>query len=367
MTGRTHARWLIVAALAAAFVGGCRGTGDVPATGIPDEDLAKLTRLHERGPLPPGPPAQVERIYRQRLGELLTLGHRLDREHPEASNRDELYELMLAAAGYLYRYEPNEQTKKQLRDVTGRILAAHGDIGLRANADAAATDLAIRDGADAEKEIHAYAQRYAHTAVEGEAIISAASLAKSANLGDLADTFLQEAETKHLHNDNVYRFLLLIRRIPLTATLPTLEGPKLQLPHDLKGKVVVLDFWAMWCPPCVQAMPHMKQLYSEYQPQGLEIVGIDLDPAEDEAKLRKFIADRQLNWIHVFSGKFTEDPLALRLNVQAAPSVWVFGRDGKLITNNAMLGPNGYDVTNIDGVVEAALQAPAPKSDDATK
>ena len=59
-------------------------------------------------------------------------------------------------------------------------------------------------------------------------------------------------------------------------TLNDLSGKPVQL-SQLRGKVVILDFWATWCPPCKAEIPHFKELYTEYQPKGLEIIGIALD------------------------------------------------------------------------------------------
>lgn len=59
-------------------------------------------------------------------------------------------------------------------------------------------------------------------------------------------------------------------------TLNDLNGKPVQLSQS-RGKVVILDFWATWCPPCKAEIPHFKELYTQYQPKGLEIIGIALD------------------------------------------------------------------------------------------
>jgi peroxiredoxin len=73
-------------------------------------------------------------------------------------------------------------------------------------------------------------------------------------------------------------------------TLQDLSGNKVSL-SDFKGKVVILDFWATWCPPCVMEIPHFIELYDQYKAQGFAMVGISLDrggTGEVEAFVRKY-------------------------------------------------------------------------------
>ncbi len=69
---------------------------------------------------------------------------------------------------------------------------------------------------------------------------------------------------------------------------------------EMHGKVVLINFWATWCPPCVEGTQKLKQVYSKYQAQGLEVVGISWD--NDKGKLVKFIAENQLKWPVYFDG-----------------------------------------------------------------
>lgn len=68
----------------------------------------------------------------------------------------------------------------------------------------------------------------------------------------------------------------------------------------LKGKVVVLDFWAHWCGPCKAAVPHVKEMLSKYSAQGLVIVGVHSDP--NEAKMKDVVKELGMNWPNLFDG-----------------------------------------------------------------
>ena len=70
---------------------------------------------------------------------------------------------------------------------------------------------------------------------------------------------------------------------PFELTFEELRtGEQINLQEDLKGKVVVVDFWATWCGPCIAEMPNMKELYSQYKDKGVEFVGISLDAPPSE-------------------------------------------------------------------------------------
>ena len=73
--------------------------------------------------------------------------------------------------------------------------------------------------------------------------------------------------------------------------LPSLAGGEVDLASQ-RGKVVVLNFWATWCPPCVAEMPSLERLHRALSPEGVSVVTVSTD--EDEAELRRFVAERSL-------------------------------------------------------------------------
>ena len=112
-----------------------------------------------------------------------------------------------------------------------------------------------------------------------------------------------------------------------------LDGNPISL-QDYRGKVVLLDFWAVWCGFCINEMPNLKSVYATYKDQGFDIIGISLD--DEESELRDYIKENDIQWRQVFSGKaWRDDPLAQQYNITGVPSQWLIDEDGKLMTHKA--------------------------------
>jgi thiol-disulfide isomerase/thioredoxin len=117
---------------------------------------------------------------------------------------------------------------------------------------------------------------------------------------------------------------------PMEISGTLLDGNKFD-PATLAGKVVLVDFWATWCGPCVAEIPNMLAEYEKYHDKGFEIVGISLD--QDRDALVKFVADRKLPWpvLHEQEAEGSH-PLAEFYGINGIPQFVLIGRDGNVIT-----------------------------------
>ena len=107
---------------------------------------------------------------------------------------------------------------------------------------------------------------------------------------------------------------------------------------DLHGKVVVIDFWATWCKPCVVEMPAMKDLYAEYRELGVEFIGVSLDRSEEDGgrqRLLDFVADNGIEWPQYYQGNYWQSEFSSSWGINSIPAVFVVDQDGKLFSTDA--------------------------------
>lgn len=131
-----------------------------------------------------------------------------------------------------------------------------------------------------------------------------------------------------------------------------LAGQRLEL-QDLRGRVVLLDFWATWCPPCRNEAPQLQKLWEKYKDKGLVVIGIALDSGDDAA-LREFAAESKLTYwlVNDRSGA-----IAAEYRIGPIPTTYVVSPTGAISQVHVGFGP-GME-KDFDRDIEALLPAPS--------
>ncbi|HHY86374.1 MAG TPA: TlpA family protein disulfide reductase [Verrucomicrobia bacterium] len=126
-----------------------------------------------------------------------------------------------------------------------------------------------------------------------------------------------------------------------------LKGKPLSI-SNYKGKVVLVDFWATWCGPCVEELPNVLKTYEKYHDQGFEIIGISLDT--DRKQLDAFLEKHKgMTWPQYFDGKGWQNKLAEKYGIEAIPTTFLLDGEGKIIEKD-LRGPE------LEKAVAAALK-----------
>ena len=109
-------------------------------------------------------------------------------------------------------------------------------------------------------------------------------------------------------------------------TLPDINGKMVSL-KDFRGKVLILDFWATWCPPCRQEIPQFVDLYSQYKEKGFEIIGIALDQ-EGEKVVKPFSQNYNIKYPILIGG---EEVSEIYGGIRGIPTTFVIDRKGNIV------------------------------------
>jgi thiol-disulfide isomerase/thioredoxin len=138
---------------------------------------------------------------------------------------------------------------------------------------------------------------------------------------------------------------------PKAFSLSLLKGGTAEL-SAYKGKVVLLNFWATWCPPCRNEMPSMETLYKRFKARGLEILAVDC--AEGKAAVEQFIQNNNYSYPVLLD---TSGEVSGLYGIEAIPTTFILNREGKIIAR--IVGALRWDdpkiITAIEAVIEETL------------
>jgi peroxiredoxin len=112
---------------------------------------------------------------------------------------------------------------------------------------------------------------------------------------------------------------------PPEFVMKDLEG-RPRAPEQYRGKVLLIDFWATWCAPCVEEMPNLKALYEKYQGRGFAVLGVSLDTDLDT--LRDYLKEEEIAWPQICDRRGPKGELARRMGVLSIPTTVLLDRDG---------------------------------------
>jgi thiol-disulfide isomerase/thioredoxin len=117
-------------------------------------------------------------------------------------------------------------------------------------------------------------------------------------------------------------------------SLPNLDNKTINL-SDLKGKVVLLDFWASWCEPCRMTNPHLVRLYKKFHEKGFEILSVSID--DDAKNWKQAVTHDRMEWTQVNDSKGWNAPSALLYGVDAIPASFLIDKNG-VVHNINLIG-----------------------------
>jgi thiol-disulfide isomerase/thioredoxin len=153
-----------------------------------------------------------------------------------------------------------------------------------------------------------------------------------------------------------FAWTTLINRSLPEKIIPQIDADGLtQFVDQHRGKVVLVDFWATWCVPCMQLFPHTVELHHRWSQRGLVVAGVNLDDPSDESVVRRILAEKGADFPNFISrfGASGQSAEAFDIKGGAIPFLRIYDRQGKLF--KTLGGDNPVNPQAIDQAVEEAL------------
>ena len=189
--------------------------------------------------------------------------------------------------------------------------------GLATLAQARFRQAVMQDNAAAEMLFEQVVEQYADIAVGG---------GSSAKLGELA-----QEDLFNLRNPGLAKLPLIAGQKAPPFEAVTMDGKTVKFPESYTGKVVLIDFWATWCGPCVAEVPNVVDVYKKYHGKGLEVLSVSLDQENAAEIVARFVKKHDMAWPQIYDGKYLDATIATRYGITSIPHALVVDADTGVI------------------------------------